>query len=192
MILKEGNNTYTREEEMANKMAEAFSQYSSTENYSETFKGEKLNAEAIPIPFHNDNALLYNREFDPQEVESAINKLKKKTAPGPDEIHNRMIIELPTNAVEHLLKIYNKLWLDENFPQCWRESIVIPIPNPGKDHTHDTNYRPIALTNVLCKVMERMIKKRLLQYLEQNKVLSKFQCGGRRDRSTNDHLYSSI
>ena len=84
MILKEGNNTYTREEEIANKMAEAFSQFSSTENYSETFKGEKLNAEAIPIPFHNDNTLLYNNEFDTQEVESVINKLRKKTAPGPD------------------------------------------------------------------------------------------------------------
>ena len=72
-----------------------------------------MNSEATPIPFYNDNTLLYNREFDAQEVKSAIDKLKKKTAPGQNKIHNIMIIELPTNAVEHLLKIYNKLWLDE-------------------------------------------------------------------------------
>ena len=107
MILKEGNNTYTREEEI-NKIAEDFSQFSNTENYSEIFKGEKLNSEATPIPFHNDNTLLYNRELDTQEVESAINKLKKKTASGPNEIHNRMIIELTKNVVDHLLKISNK------------------------------------------------------------------------------------
>ena len=46
------------------------------------------------------------------------------------------------------------------------------------------NYIPIALIRVLCKLMEWMIK-RLLYYLENNKI-SKFQCGGRECRSTND------
>jgi len=34
----------------------------------------------------------------------------------------------------------------------------VPISKPGKDTTNPTNYRPIALTSCVCKIMERVIK----------------------------------
>jgi len=34
-----------------------------------------------------------------------------------------------------------------------------------------------------------MINNRLVWYLERNKILTKMQCGFRRQRSTNDHLH---
>ena len=65
---------------------------------------------------------------------------------------------------------------------------MIPIPKPGKDPTNPTNYRPIALTSCICKTMERMINRRLIWYLESNKLLTNVQCGFRSRRSTVDHL----
>ena len=56
--------------------------------------------------------------------------------------------------------------MQSGFLEDWRFATVIPIPKPGKDHAEPTNYRPIALTNCLCKTMERMINKRLIWYLE--------------------------
>ena len=66
----------------------------------------------------------------------------------------------------------------------------IPVPKPGKDTSNPSNYRPIALTSCIWKVMERMISSRLVWYLERNRLtcISPMQCGFRKQRSTTDHL----
>ena len=64
----------------------------------------------------------------------------------------------------------------------------MPIPKPNKDQTDPTNYRPIALTSCICKTMERMINDRLTWFLEANNIITDYQSGFRRHRSTNDHL----
>ena len=51
-----------------------------------------------------------------------------------------------------------------------------------------SNYRPIALTSCICKVMDHMINSRLVWYLERNKLVSPMQCGFRKQCSTTDHL----
>ena len=75
-----------------------------------------------------------------------------------------------------------------SFPDEWRKAIIIPIPKPGKNHQDPSNYRPIALTSCLCKLIEKMVNKRLLWYLETEEKLSRYQCGFRKSRSTLDHL----
>ena len=64
----------------------------------------------------------------------------------------------------------------------WRQSHIVPIPKPDKDTTNQTNYRPIALTSCVCKVMERMINNRLVWYLERNKLITPTQSGFRKGR----------
>ena len=64
------------------------------------------------------------------------------------------------------------------------------LSKPGKDSTNTSNYRTIALTSVLCKVMERMVKVRLLDFFEQKGTLSTLQRGGRAKRTKIDHLLS--
>jgi len=99
-----------------------------------------------------------------------------------------MLKHLPFDALSTLLSTQNNIWSSANFPAAWCTSTVIPVPKPGKDTSDSSNYRPIALTSCICKVMERMINNRLVWYLEHNKILTKMQCGFRRQRSTNDHL----
>ncbi|CAL1263641.1 unnamed protein product [Larinioides sclopetarius] len=48
------------------------------------------------------------------------------------------------------------IWKERKFPSSWREAVIIPILKPGKDAKSPNNYRPIALTSVLCKLLERM------------------------------------
>ena len=68
--------------------------------------------------------------------------------------------------------------------------LQVQVPKPGKDTSEPSNYRPIALTSCIWKVMERMISSRLVWYLERNKLtcISPMQCGFRKQRSTTDHL----
>lgn len=129
----------------------------------------------------------YNRPFSLWELTSAIAELKS-SAPGPDEIHNEMIKHLPNQMKDHLLQLYNKIWIEGCFPESWRVSTIIPIPKPGKDQHDVQNFRPISLTSCLCKLLEKMVNKRLIWFLERSKFLSNAQCGFRKGRSTLDHL----
>ena len=94
---------------------------------------------------------------------------QKNTTPGEDSIHPQMIKRLPPETLIHLLDIYNKIWEEGEIPKTWKHATVIPLLKEGKDPKDVRSYRPIALTNILCKIFERMVNKRLVWYLEKEK-----------------------
>ena len=134
--------------------------------------------------FHDE---YYNREFALDELKSSLTRAHD-TAEGPDRIHYQLLKHLPPESLALLLDIFNYIWQSGDFPDCWSEATIIPIPKPGKDHSDPNNYRPIALTSCVCKTLERMINDRLVWYLECNNILTDIQCGFRKRRSTIDHL----
>src|SRR5208282_2821711 len=121
------------------------------------------------------------------ELQAALHKAHD-TAVGPDNIHYQMLKHLPESALDTLLNIFNDIWITGNFPSSWSAATIIPIPKPGKNATSSDNYRPIALTSCVCKTFERMINERLVWYLENKKLLTEFQSGFRKQRSTTDQL----
>jgi len=110
------------------------------------------------------------------------------SAVSPDDIHYQMLKHLPPDALQSLLNTLNNIWLTGNFPPSWRQSPIVPIPKAGKDLSDPSNYRPIALTSCVCKVMKRMVNNRLVWYLKRNKLITLMQSGFRKGRSTTDQL----
>jgi len=80
------------------------------------------------------------------------------------------------------------MWCSSYFDDRWRTATIVPLPKPNKDHTNPRNYRPISLTSCLCKIVEKVVNGRLVEFLEMNKFFAFTQCGFRRHRSTVDHL----
>ena len=103
-------------------------------------------------------------------------------------IRNSMLQNLPEGAKQQLLKMKNKCSAETFFPNVWRQAIVCPIVKPNKDPSLPSSYRPIALTSSLCKIMERLINNRLLDYLERIPNFCNIQCGGLKGWSTTDYL----
>lgn len=60
-------------------------------------------------------------------------------------------------------------------------------PKQG-DYSDPSNYRPIAVTSLLSKVMERIINIELLGYLEDHQPISDYQYGFRHGRSAGNLL----
>lgn len=85
-----------------------------------------------------------------------------------------------------MLDLYNHIWNEGYLPKDWKSAIVIQVVKPGKDATKSNSYRPIALTSTLCKVMEKMLVRRLNNFLEKKEILTPVQCGFRKKRSTMD------
>ena len=186
-ILKEDGSFAETKTDIANEIAASLSKNCSSENYNKTFQQNKIKQEKNVIQFPSNNSEIYNKKFTTAEIKTCVSELSL-TAAGPDKIHNNILTHLPQESVDLLQDIFNDIWEKQLFPDSWRKATIIPIPKPNKDHTNPTNYRPIALTSCLCKLMEKLVNKRLMWYLETNNKLSKFQSGFRKGRSTIDQL----
>ena len=186
-LKKSNSETATDKKDIANCLAETISKNSSSSHYSKTFQSMKKQQERQKLNFASGNSEQYNKLFSLSELNDSLNK-SHDTAVGPDEIHYQILKHLPRESLEVLLSLFNRIWETGVLPPSWKEAIVIPIAKPGKDNTNPSNYRPIALTSCVCKTLERMINSRLVWFLESNNLITNFQSGFRKQRSTNDHL----
>jgi hypothetical protein len=64
---------------------------------------------------------------------------------------------------------------------------VAPIPKPCKDHSNPSNYRPISQLTSISKVFEKIILKRLQDFISANNILPDHQIGFRMAHSTSSH-----
>lgn len=117
-----------------------------------------------------------------------ILKNVKSTSPGQDGIYYKHVRNLPEVALQYLAKLYEMCHRCSYFPDIWKHATTVLPPKPNKDHSDPKNYRPISLLSVLGKILEKLINKKLKEYLEVNKLLPESQAGFRPKRSTQDQL----
>ena len=117
-----------------------------------------------------------------QEVQSRLEKLNTNKSCGPDDIHPRLLQET-AKAVSIPLEIIFNLSLNSGkCPTDWRTANVTPIHKKGS-RTDPGNYRPVSLTSQVCKVLEAIVRKHIIEHLESNDILSDKQHGFREGRS---------
>lgn len=112
----------------------------------------------------------------------------KSKSPGPDGIPYSFIKNFPKNTLIHLLAIYNLIWDSNVFPESWKHGHVIPILKPNKNKFLAESYRPICLLNTMCKLLEKIVNRRLIWFIENFDTLTPEQNGFRRNRSTMNNL----
>ena len=69
---------------------------------------------------------------------------------------------------------------NEELIEPWKTALVIPIYKEGAKPNELDSYRRITLTAVLCKLMERLVTKRLIWHLKSNNLLNSNQTGFRK------------
>ena len=173
--------------EIADCIASKMEEVSSEGSCSEEFLRYKHAAERKRVNFGSGQDQEYNVSITRQELDAVLKGLKD-SAPGPDEVHNRMLQNLSEEGKDFLLKLLNKVYLDREFPDEWRLAHVIPILKEGKDPLDPESYRPISLTSCICKLLERILAMRFIWFLDRSGLLDKSQNGSRKGRSTMDSL----
>jgi hypothetical protein len=128
------------------------------------------------------------------QVLSVLLALDASSAVGPDGLHPKLPKSCAGALSWPLLILFQRSLHFGVLPDLWLESVVIPLFK-GKSRYDPLNYRPVSLTSVCCRSLERIIVSCLVEFLESNRILSPHQFGFRQGRSTGDQLllaYSDV
>ena len=98
-------------------------------------------------------------------------------------IHPRVLKELAGVLATPLATLFNVSPTNGKVPTQWKTATVIPIFKKGK-RTDPANYRPVSLTSVLSKVMERILSEDITKHLKNNALMSADQHGFAMGKST--------
>lgn len=121
-------------------------------------------------------------EISREEVEGQLGKLVLGKAAGPDGLHAEIIKPLATVLCEPVAMLFSQCLREGCLPEDWKRSQVVPI-HKGGPVEEPANYRPVSLTSVILKVLERIIRDRIVEHLTGNNLLSAAQHGFRRNKS---------
>ena len=122
-----------------------------------------------------------------ERVKETIQRLREDSAPGPDLIPNKLLIETVNEISRPLAILFEKSLRERRIPGDWRSAKVTPIFKKGSKAVPG-NYRPVSLTSATCKLMERIVKEDIEMHVERNGLLKPSQHGFRQGRSPQTNL----
>ena len=121
------------------------------------------------------------------EIEARLQFTDENSAMGPDNIHPKVLKMCATQLSYPLHMIFTLSLEDGVIPTAWKKSLVVPIFKKGSRYD-PLNYRPVSITSVPCKILEKIIVENMQKYLDSNAILSHHQFGFRQGRSTMEQL----
>ena len=119
-----------------------------------------------------------------EDLQKRLQNLNSNKSPGPDEIHPRTLKETAADISKPLFIIFSESLKQGKLPTAWKEASITPIYKNKGDRQSATNYRPVSLTCIVCKLMERYVRDATLTYLQDNDILSDKQFGFIKGSST--------
>jgi ribonuclease P/MRP protein subunit RPP40 len=129
--------------------------------------------------------------FTPTKLIAAAKRIKAKKTTDPDGYSNILLKQVMPSLAYPLSLMYSSLLSISQVPTAWKRAIITPIHKKGPT-SNPANYRPISITSVFCKLMERIMVTDLLTYLSENSLITKHQHGFMSRRSTLTNLLESV
>ena len=147
----------------------------------------------IPNFDHYSNSLpkLESCKISLHEMEIALFNLNENKSPGPDNLYPKLLKSCSKTLAKPLKILFDSTLVNGCIPNEWKRAEVRPIFKKG-DKSNPGNYRPVSLTSVVCKIMEKFIKNSLNQHLIENNILSKEQFGFVAGRNTVTQLLVTL
>ena len=119
--------------------------------------------------------------FDVEDITEAIKDASSTSASGPDGLPI-ILLQKCLSLAKPLHMFWNKCWNAGITVQSLKEPVVIPI-HKGGNRGIPANYRPISLTSHIIKLFEKIVRKAIVTYIEDNKLFNSTQHGFRMGRS---------
>lgn len=125
-----------------------------------------------------------------EEVFNALMAIKTN-AIGEDGIPASFIKNLCPLIIPFLTHIINACLTKSYFPKAWKIANVIPIPKEPNPQSVES-FRPISILPAMSKIIERVMKNQMQDFVSHNNLLFKFQSGFRERYSTNTAMLTVV
>ena len=119
-----------------------------------------------------------------KEVEGEISKLKVDKSCGYDEIPAKIVRNIPSFITKPLTHIFNQSLLSGVIPEQLKIALVTPAFK-ANDRELSSNYRMISVLPCFSKILEKLMYKRIMKYLDKQNIPFHSQYGLRKNHSTN-------
>ena len=125
--------------------------------------------------------------FSVEKVEEVLTEVNPNKAAGPDEVEGRLLKECAKEMAPTLCEIFRKSMDEAEVPSEWKQAHIVPIHKKGNKAVM-ANFRPVALTSIICKVMEKIVCAAILSFLTINGLVTSQQHGFVRGRSCQTNI----
>ena len=123
------------------------------------------------------------------EIKNAVFSQKNNKSSSTDNLWAELFKCSYDIISPFLVKLFNRLFSNGEYPMAWAEGIIVPIFKSGKpDEPH--NYRGITLINMLGKIYSQVLWNRLTKWSENCDKISKIQFGFQRGKSMVDFIFA--
>jgi len=128
-----------------------------------------------------------NLDITKDGVHKLLKDIKISKSCGPDNLPGVLLKTFASVIASSLTKIFSYSFNSCSLPDVWKLAKVRPIFKKG-DRSQPTNYRPVSLTCITCKLMEHIVSSEIHSFLDENNVLHGAQHGFRKGRSCETQL----
>ena len=122
-------------------------------------------------------------DINEKRVERLLKDLNIDKATGPDGMTPKMLKPMAKVLAKPISMIIETSLSRAKLPRIWKIAWIVVIYKKGKK-TLACNYRPISLTSIICKIMEKIIRDDTVNHMIENTLFSENQFGFIKGRST--------
>ena len=119
-------------------------------------KGYHKSGKFFNVEDSNDNDILSDIIINQSVICDAIN--------GPDGLPAILFKEYRDELSIPLQILFAKSFSENTIAQCLKSAAIVPVYKGG-GASIPSNYRPISLTSIMMKILERVIRKQIIAFM---------------------------
>ena len=169
-----------------------------SEQYSSTFSTPDPNfiindpGDFFSVNENSSNPKLIDFSFSKEEIVKEIRNIKSDSAAGPDFFPAVLLKECAEELSKPLFIFWRHSLDTGNIASSLKKAVVCPIYKPNSQRSHPMSYRPVSLTSHIIKSFERVMRSKIVNFLQENNLLPENQHGFVSGKSTLSQLLQHV
>ena len=162
------------------------------EQYQKAFSDpENGKGDSFPDVPPKTDQILDDVRICAQDVLDAIAEMSQSSSPGPDKFPATILIECREILAEPIACMWQYSMDSGKIADLFKLQSITPVFKKGS-RAKAVNYRPVSLTSHLVKLFERIVRKRMVTFIEDNRMFTASQHGFRSGRNCLTQLLHHI
>jgi hypothetical protein len=151
----------------------------------------KENTSTMPDKGQSKYPSMEDIDINTKGVFKLLKDINPHKATGPDCIPLFILKSAADELAPILTQLYQYSLAEGEIPSDWRDAHIVPVFTKGEKHL-PSNYRPVSLTSIVCKVLEYIIHSNIMSHFDRYNILTDKQHVFRSKRFCETQLVTTI